>query len=319
MPNQPQDIPVYLFTGFLESGKTQFINETVISDEGFVNGDSILLLVCEEGVEEYDVEALEKKNVHVENLEIELDCSTKILQGLLDKHKAKRVVMEYNGMWMLNSFYQNMPEDWAVYQEFCFVDTTTFASYNANMRSLVVDKFQSADLVVFNRFTDKFDELEHHKAVRAISRRAQIAYEYTDGKINNDNYPDPLPFDIDAPIVQVADTDFAHWYRDITEDPKKYAGKTIELLGYAMTNKRFTPGTFALGRQIMTCCAADIQYCSLIALCPPKMTPEAKTWVRTRFKVEYKFHKLYGQKGPVLQVETIEKAEAPEQEVATFF
>ena len=154
MPTQ-QDIPVYLFTGFLESGKTQFVNESVVSDQGFVNGDSILLLVCEEGIEEYDEEALEKKNIHVEKLEQEIDCSTKILQGLLNKHKAKRVLVEYNGMWMLNSFYQSMPEDWAVYQEFCFVDATTFENYNNNMRSLMVDKFQSADLVVFNRFTDK--------------------------------------------------------------------------------------------------------------------------------------------------------------------
>ena len=67
MPTQ-QDIPVYLFTGFLESGKTQFVNESVVSDQGFVNGDSILLLVCEEGIEEYDEEALEKKNIHVEKL-----------------------------------------------------------------------------------------------------------------------------------------------------------------------------------------------------------------------------------------------------------
>jgi len=318
MPTQ-QDIPVYLFTGFLESGKTQFVNESVVSDQGFVNGDSILLLVCEEGIEEYDEEALEKKNIHVEKLEQEIDCSTRILQGLLDKHKAQRVLVEYNGMWMLNSFYQSMPENWAVYQEFCFVDATTFENYNNNMRSLMVDKFQSADLVIFNRFTDRMDEYAHHQQVRMISRRAQIAYEYTDGRISNDNYQDPLPFDLDAPVVEVKDTDFAQWYRDITEDPKKYVGKVIDVKGYTMVNRRFTPGTFAFGRQIMTCCAADIQYCSLIATCKPSQIPEARSWYQARFKVEYKFHKLYGQKGPILNIESLTKTEAPEQEVATFF
>lgn len=314
-----KDIPLYLFTGFLESGKTQFVNESVVTDKNFINGDSILLLVCEEGVEEYDVEALEAKNVHVEVLEQEIDLSTKILQGLLDKHKAKRVLMEFNGMWMLNSLYQNMPDDWAVYQEFCFIDASTFESYNNNMRSLVVDKLQSADLVVFNRFTKDMDELTCHKAVRTVSRRAQIAYEYTDGNIVNDEYQDPLPFDINADIIEVKDEDFAQWYRDITEEPKKYNGKTIELTAYPMTNRRFNPGTFALGREIMTCCAADIQYCSLIANWTPSEKVEVRAWYKAKFKVEYKFHKLYGSKGPVLNVISMERTNAPAQPVATFY
>ena len=318
MPEQ-RDVPVYLFTGFLESGKTQFINESVLSDKGFINGESILLLVCEEGIEEYDEEALEKKNVHLEVLENEIDLSLKILKGLLDKHNAKRVLLEYNGMWQLNSFYQNMPNDWAVYQEFCFVDAGTFAAYNSNMRSLMVDKFQSADLVVFNRFRKDLDEMECHKAVRTITKRAQIAYEYTDGNIVNDTYKDPLPFDINAPIVEVGEKDFAQWYRDITEDPKKYHGKTIDIKGYVMTNKRFAPGTFAFGRDIMTCCAADIQYCSLIANWDANKEVEVRSWYQARFKVDFKFHRLYGCKGPVLNIISMEKTTVPDDPVATFY
>ena len=47
-----KQVPVYLFTGFLESGKTKFAQQT-LEDASFNNGDRILLLVCEEGVEEY--------------------------------------------------------------------------------------------------------------------------------------------------------------------------------------------------------------------------------------------------------------------------
>ena len=46
------EIPVYLFTGFLESGKTTFIQET-LEDSGFNMGERTLLLLCEEGEEEY--------------------------------------------------------------------------------------------------------------------------------------------------------------------------------------------------------------------------------------------------------------------------
>ena len=47
------EIPVYLFVGFLESGKTKFIQET-FEDPNFDSGDKTLLLVCEEGEEEYN-------------------------------------------------------------------------------------------------------------------------------------------------------------------------------------------------------------------------------------------------------------------------
>ena len=47
-----KEIPVYLFVGFLESGKTKFIQET-FEDPNFDSGDKTLLLICEEGEEEY--------------------------------------------------------------------------------------------------------------------------------------------------------------------------------------------------------------------------------------------------------------------------
>lgn len=50
----PSNIPMYVFTGFLESGKTKFIQET-LEDERFNAGEKTLLLVFEEGEEEYDI------------------------------------------------------------------------------------------------------------------------------------------------------------------------------------------------------------------------------------------------------------------------
>ncbi len=40
-------IPVYLFTGFLDAGKTAFIQET-LEDPGFNTGEKTLVLLCEE-------------------------------------------------------------------------------------------------------------------------------------------------------------------------------------------------------------------------------------------------------------------------------
>ncbi len=55
-------IPVYVFTGFLDAGKTKFIQET-LEDPGSTPGERTLLLAFEEGEEEYDLSAFPKKNV----------------------------------------------------------------------------------------------------------------------------------------------------------------------------------------------------------------------------------------------------------------
>ena len=46
-------LPVYLFTGFLEGGKTTIIQES-LNDQNFNSGEKTLILLCEEGIEELD-------------------------------------------------------------------------------------------------------------------------------------------------------------------------------------------------------------------------------------------------------------------------
>lgn len=313
-----EDMPVYLFTGFLEAGKTKFIQKT-LQDLQFNEGERTLLLLCEEGEEEYDSSEPYMHNIFIETLENESDLTPKVLTYLVNKHKATRVMVEYNGMWQLGSLFMNMPETWAVYQEFMFADAQTILGYNVNLRSLVVDKLSSCDVIIFNRFTADMDKMELHKLVRGVSRRADIAYEYENGDVDYDDIEDPLPFDINAPVIEVEDDDYALWYRDISEEPKKYQGKTVRVKGVAMTNRRMVPGNFAFGRRVMTCCEADIQFASLLTQCGKDQMPESGGWYTMQVKVDYKFHKLYGRKGPVLTVVSMDKAEAPEQEVATFF
>ena len=316
--NQQKELPVYLFTGFLEAGKSKFIKGT-LEDPRFNAGNRTLFLVCEEGEVEYDEDLPQMENVFIEVIENESDLTPKVLQYLEEKHQATRVLVEYNGMWRLINLFNNMPEHWAVYQEFMFVDSNTFLTYNKNMRELMVDKFATCDMVVFNRFKEGMDQLLFHKIVRAVSRRANIAYEYENGEVEYDDLEDPLPFDMEADVIEIDDDDYALWYRDISEDMRKYNGKTIEFKGIAVYNNRVAPGTFAFGRQVMTCCEADIQYCSLLAQCPPKDMPINNGWYKMRMKVEIKFHKMYGEKGPILNVISMENCPAPAQPVATFF
>lgn len=313
-----QEMPVYLFTGFLEAGKTSFIEET-LGDPRFNNGQPTLLLLCEEGEAEIDTSRPYMKNIFVETLEDEEEMSEDVFEQFAKKHKVSRVLIEYNGMWQLKNLYDNLPQNWVVYQEFMFADANTFLTYNANMRGLVVDKLQGCELVVFNRFTRDMDKMEFHKIVRGVSRRPDIAYEYVSGDVEYDEIEDPLPFDINAPVIRIEDGDYALWYRDLSEDVKKYDGKVVEYKALAAVNPRMKPGVFFFGRQLMTCCVDDIEFAGLLTQCDADKMPENGKWYTMRLKIAYKWHKLYGQKGPVLTLLSMEKAEAPEQPVATFY
>ena len=313
-----QQIPVYSFTGFLDSGKTKFIQET-LEDPRFNAGERTLLLVFEEGEEEYDSSTYPHQNVFLEILD-QQSVTTKQLQSLQKKYKAERVVMELNGMQQVGDLYMRFPESWVVAQEVMFADSTTFMTYNANMRSLVMDKLVGAQMVVFNRLEKGADVMPFHKVARAANRRIDILYDYTDGSTSFDDIEDPLPFDINAPVICVNDEDYALWYRDVSEEPQKYDGKTVSFKAQVAMLRRQKEGMFAPGRFVMTCCVDDIEFCGIPCRYADAKTLESRSWVVVTAKISAEKHPLYkGEMGPVLTALRVETgAEPADPDVATF-
>ena len=311
-------IPVYVFTGFLDSGKTKFIQET-LEDPRFNAGERTLLLVFEEGEEEYDFSMYPHQNVYLEVLDQET-VTAKQLQALAKKYKAQRVVAELNGMQLVGDLYSRFPDEWVVAQEVMFADSTTFMTYNANMRNLVMDKLVGGQMVIFNRLEPDQDTMPFHKLVRAANRRIDIMYEYTDGSTAFDEIEDPLPFDINAPVIYVKDEDYALWYRDVTEEPQKYDGKTVCFKGQVAMLRRSRENMFAPGRFVMTCCADDIQFCGVPCRYEGSSKLESRSWVMVEAKITSEKHPLYkGEEGPVLTAVKVEtNVEPAAEDVATF-
>lgn len=316
-----QEISVYIFLGFLDSGKTKFIQET-LEDERMETGERTMLLVCEEGEEEYSPEKFAVKNVAVEHIEKPEDLNEGNLYYLTRKNRAKRVVVEYNGTWLLQQFFDAMPDSWVINQMMTFFDSATFISYNKNMRQLVFDKITMTQMVVFNRFKGEYDKMEYHKVVRGISRRPDIVYEYIGGRPEYDDIEDPMPFDVDAPVIEIEDRDFALFYRDLSEKPQEYEGKTVSFKGMAAVSKKLPADCMVIGRFIMTCCEADIAYDGF-ALKTGKLIAgvETKDWLKIVAKVAFEYSPVYRKEGPVLIAEKIERAEPlpPDQSVATYY
>lgn len=311
-------LPVFLFTGFLDAGKTTFL-QSMLEDPGFNEGQRTLVILCEDGEEELVPSRFSINNVTIQKVEdqSELTQGNMILWGR--KAAASRIMIEYNGMWQMNDLFDRLPENWGIAQETMMVDASSIAAFNANMRQLVVDKLNTAELVIFTRVEPEQDKMELHKLVRGISRGAQIVYDLTDGTSVEDDIEDPLPFDINADIVEIADRDYALFYRDLVDEPAKYEGKTVRYKGLCANNMRMPKDTFLAGRHIMTCCEADIAYCPLVCKWDRAKSVKHKSWGIVEGTIHEKFSNIYGKKGPVLTVHSFQPAEQPEQPVATFY
>jgi hypothetical protein len=313
-----EQIPVYAFTGFLDSGKTKFIQET-LEDPRFNAGERTLVLIFEEGEEEYDLSAYPHKNVYLETLDQQTVTEAQ-LAALEKKYRAERVVAELNGMQLVADLYNRFPRNWVIAQEVMFADATTFNAYNSNMRNLVMDKLMGAQMVVFNRLTPGEDTMPLHKLARAANRRIDILYDYTDGTTKFDDVQDPLPFDINAPVIQIKDEDYALWYRDVTEEPEKYVGKTVCFKAQVAMLRRQKEGMFAPGRFVMTCCVEDIQFCGIPCRYADSKSLASRAWVQVTAKISAEKHPLYkGDVGPVLTaIEVVKDVPAADPDVATF-
>jgi hypothetical protein len=322
-----REIPVYLFVGMLESGKTKFIQETM-EDPQFDSGDKTLLLVCEEGEEEYNAKKFGFSGVTVVTLADKSELNKQNLEKLERESDCGRVVMEYNGMWLLNDLTAALPDNWLIYQVLGTADGSTIKTYASDnaMRSLLLDKLKMSELLVVNR-AEKVDDDESrqliHKLVRQASRKCDIAYEFADGHVAYDDIPDPLPFDLKAPVIEIGDQDFGIWYMDCMDDAKKYDGKTVRFLAQVCQTNRAGKGSFVPGRFAMTCCIQDIQFVGFPCRYDDYKALKQRDWITITAKISVKFHPIYkGQTsdgcGPVLTAVSIVPAAKPAQDVVTF-
>ena len=312
-----KEIPVYLFTGLLESGKSTCIQE-VIEEGNFSDGSKTLLILCEEGEHEIDAKLLMSNRITCVTVEEEDELTEEACKKLQEKYKPDRVVIEYNGMWDMEELYGDvLPEHWIVVQTFATVNALTYQVYSSNMKPLLMAHFQMADLVIFNRCTEEMDKPAARRSVKAINRRAQVLFESEDGSVES-NIDEELPYDVNAPSITLEDDDFGLWYLDISEHPEKYAGKTITFKGQVYRNLTFPKDAFVPSRKAMTCCEDDIAKIGFMCHYTGAAKLETDSWVTVAVKVQMQKSRKHDGDFPVLYADHVEPAEPPEEEVVYF-
>lgn len=315
-----KEIPVYIFFGFLESGKTSFLIET-IKEGQFQDGKKTVYILCEEGIEEVDGDQLLMNKFKTVTIESEEEITEERFLEIDKKLKPDRVIIEYNGMWDQDKVIEALPEHWLVAEGIAAVDASTYGDHLNNMKMLMLNQFTYADLILFNRCTPEMVEsgelAGYKRTARAKNRRAQVIFEMTDGSINN-NIREELPYDLDAPLIDIEDDDFGIWYLDTFEHMDKYIGKRVRLTGQVYFPKKSEKDVFVPGRFAMTCCAADIQFVGFQCRYENARDLKEKDYVKVTATI--RAATMPGVDGPVpfLVADSVEGAAPPAEEVVMF-
>lgn len=311
-----KEIPVYLFTGFMDSGKTSLVEETLY-ENNFCDGAKGLIIMCEDGEKEYSEDKLRTVNFKVTSIESEEEFTEDRLKAINEEFKPEQVFIEYNGTWEVGTFIDmKLPDGWVVVQALATIDSTTFDLYMNNMRTMMQDQVFPADVVIFNRTDDNTDRGKLRRQIKNINRKAQVVFERTDGTI--DERPIELPFDINADIIELSDADYGIWYMDCTENYKKYDRKKVKFRALVYNPEKNKKGMFVPGRFAMTCCVDDITFIGFKCKYDDSKSIPHKSWIDITAEIHVEFAREYKGKGPVLYPISITEAEKPEDELVYF-
>lgn len=310
-------IPIYIINGFLESGKTTFLQD-VLNGGDFDDGAPGLLILCEEGEEEYDGTALKQMNVSVVTVDEEEEFNGAFLEQCLKKYRPERIFLEMNGMWDGRWLFEGgLPESIEIAQVITLVDGSTFSVYLNNMRSILSNLFLYTEMVLFNRCAEDMDLQSFRRTVRGLNPRAMVYFEDEEGEPLDPGMDVP-PYDLDADVIQVEDVDYGLWYLDAFENQDRYDGRKVRFRAKVMKSRRLPAGCFVPGRNAMTCCEDDIRFVG--CLCKSGFVEELKSrqWIWLTAEIRYEYQREYGEEGPVLYGISYETADAPEEDTVYF-
>ncbi len=309
-------VAIYLVNGFLDSGKTTLLRDTMNMDY-FNDGQRTVLLRCEDGESEYDEDFLSAHNTVLVSVEDEEQLNAEFFSKLKGLYKPERVLVEYNGMWPMERILTaRLPRDWGIFQIITVIDGATFELYQSNMQSMIVDMVSQADMILFNRCTADQPLAGYKRSVRAVNRMAEIVFE--DAKGMELEVQDILPYSLDAPAITLEDADYGIWYLDIQEHPERYVGKKITFKAQAMTNPKLPKGTFVPGRNAMTCCADDIRFFGFLCKWPGVKSLVTGQWVYVTAEIRWEHSPVYEDKGVVLYATAVESGLRPEDPLVYF-
>ena len=315
-----KQIPVYIVTGQLDSGKTTFVKDTLMQQDWLEDGRTLLLL-CEEGEFELSDEYCRIRKIDRLSVEAPDVFTKEFCEELVRKYAPAQIIIEFNGMWDLQEFLKkDFPKTWGLAGIYSTVDGTRLELLMTNMRNIFMNQLIESDLVVVNRCARTLNRVPFRKALKLQNPGAQVIFEDPEGKLIEFGEED-LPFDLSADLIDLDDADYGTWYADAFETPERYKGKKIRFLAQFFRPFGMGKSMFVPGRLVMACCPADVKFYGFPCKTDTPMRFENKSWHRitAEFTMEKRRDPSTGrtEQVPVLRCISAEKEKAPAEEVVT--
>lgn len=306
--------PVYVFSGFLDSGKTQAIKGTLYNPR-FNEGEASLILCFEQGDVEYDEKFLKFTNSQVLYMD-SINELTIDKQKQIDKQYKgiERIFIELNGMEDDNILYQTgFISDWELAQTLTTIDASKFNLYLANMRQFLYNHVVNAEVIILNR-SDGCDKRFLRNNLKSINQYAELIYEDKDGNVSN-KIEDEL-FDVSKDL-DISDMDYGLWFMDAVDNPTKYRNKNISIKVKYAGAIEDEKDVLIMGRKAMVCCANDITDIALPCIGLREADIDKNKYYKLK-GVGRLVQNDEGMKFCALEVKSYEEAEAPKDELVTF-
>ena len=307
--------PVYMINGFLESGKTEFVKFTLSQPYFQIKGKT-LLIVCEEGENEYEEALLKRSRTIMELIDEEENFNPSYLTEIEKKYKPERIIIEYNGMWNFKNM--KLPWYWKIEQQITIIDGSTFPMFYTNMRSLLAEMLRKSEMIIFNRCDSVREQLNSYKRnIKALNPSADVVFEDSNGEID-EIFEEDLPYDLKKDTLVLDNNGYGIWYLDSMDHPERYAGKKLEFVAMVLKPENFPEGYFVPGRMAMTCCADDMAFLGYACEFEGAGALKQKDWVKVTATVTKEYWEDYKGEGPLLHAISVEKTSEPKDAIISF-
>lgn len=300
-----EQLPVFVINGFLEAGKTQFMKFTM-QQEYFKTEGNTLLIVCEEGNEEYDEKLLSSTHTTIKYIEDIKDFTIQNMERFTKEVNPERILIEWNGLWEQDKL--EIPDIWFINQMITIYDTSTLDLYikNKDLKAYMGKMLINSELVICNR-ADNIDEdilSTYHLQIKAMAPNAEIIFEGEEGEITGD-FSINLPYNLDDKKLIIKPEDYGVFYIDIMDRTEKYDKKEVEFTAQVVRPEGIGDDVLITGRRAMTCCEADIRFLGFVCKYRGAKNFKNKDWVKIKGKIKVEVNKQYRAKGPVIYADEV--------------
>lgn len=289
-------LPIFIINGFLDSGKTQFILVTIHRDNFYTRG-STLLLVCEEGENEYNQDDLKKYKTDIVFLK-EDELNAKNLDKLYHQYKPNRIVMEMNMMFDQTKI--SFPNYFEIAQYITLIDGETFPIYYNNMRQKFTDVIKLSDVVAFTKLKSREPLSSYQTGLKVTNSQCLYCLIDENCVSTEQAFQTPLPYDKEKDEIVIEDNDFGTFYIDTFDNRPDYEDKVIVFNAWVVKSDKLNSNEFIAGRKVLNCCAEDVQLFGFLVKTSFAKNLKHDSWARIKAKCKIEYNEEYSEEEVIL-------------------